>query len=149
MPRAKNSKQPTELELACIANYKGNQVEAARAAGVKNPKKHASAIFKRPRVKAAIEKKISALINASGRDLGKAITITRNDIINGLAAISQDADSDSAKVSAFRALIDIFGLKASDQKGDPFAGWSDEELKHYRETQEFPAWVTAKITTDK
>jgi hypothetical protein len=140
MSRARD--QLTVLELACIANYKGNQVEAAAAAGVKNPKKNASAIFNRPLVKAALQQKVEAVVKESGKVLGRKITITRNDIINRLDKLSQDAENDSVKVSALTQLKEIFGLKPSDGKGDLFAGWTDEELEHYRRTQEFPARLT-------
>jgi hypothetical protein len=130
MPRPKNSKQLTEIELACIANYKGNQVEAARAAGVKNPKKHASAIFKRPRVKAAVEKKIAALMRASGQSLGKSITLSRNDILRGLWKEAREAESDSARVSAWSKLADVFQMVPKGKEVD-FTGWFDEELERF------------------
>ena len=145
MARSKKSTQLTELELACVANYKGNQVEAAKAAGVKNAKKQASAIFNRPRVKAAVEKKISALVNASGKALATGITISRNDIINELHKIALKAKSESARVAALSQLKDIFGLSA---KNDPFfAGWSKEELDEYARTGEIPASVRARIVS--
>jgi hypothetical protein len=149
MPKAKTSSQLTKKELVFVACYVGNQVEAARLAGFKNAKKVASSIYNRPRVKAAIEKKQSALVEQSGRDLGKHITVTRNDIINGLHDLAKDAENDSTKVSAWAQLVDIFGLRARESKGDLFAGWSDEELKHFLKTQEFPGWLVGGAVSEQ
>jgi len=149
MPRSKKSDQLTKRELVFVACYAGNQVEAAKLAGFKNPKKTASTIYNRPRVKAAIEQKQAALVAASGEKLGKSISITRNDIINRLDWLSEHAESDSTKVSALGELVDIFGLRAKDAKGDLFAGWSDEELDHYSRTGELPARYRSSVGTSE
>ena len=123
------------MELAYVANYAGDQVAAARAAGFKNANKQASAIHNRPRVKAAIEEKQKELIKESGRDLGKAVTLTRNDIINGLHTEAKDAESDSARVSAWSKLADIYMPKGKDID---FSGWYDEELEAFILRGELP-----------
>ena len=79
------------------------------------------------------------MVAESGAQLGRGISVSRNDIINRLDALSQNAESDSAKVSALRELVIIFGLSAKNAKDtDLFAGWNDEELDHYRLTGELP-----------
>lgn len=147
MPRAKTSNQLTKRELIFVACYAGNQVEAAKLAGFKNAQKQASAIYNRPRVKGAIEQKQKELAKASGQELAKAITITRNDIINRLDRLSEHAESDSTKVSALGELVDIFGLRAKDGKHDLFAGWTEEELTHYADTGELPARYRSVLGT--
>jgi hypothetical protein len=126
-------------ETKFVACWEGNAAEAAHKAKYKNPKVMGARLMQRSQVKAAIKAKQASMVAESGKQLSKAIAITRNDIINRLDDLSQNAESDSTKVSALGHLIDIFGLSAK-QKNDTdiFAGWTDEELEYYRETGKLP-----------
>ena len=87
-----------------------------------------------------------AIVAESGAQLGRGISVTRNDIINRLDKLSQKAESDSAKVSALRELVIIFGLSAKNAKDtDLFAGWNDEELAYYRDTGRLPDRVGSAV----
>ncbi len=137
--RPKNDRPLAPKELKFVAFYEGNQVKAAQKAGYKFPKAVASAVFNRPQVRAAIKKKQAAFFDKLGKNEARGVKITRNDIINRLDRLSQKAETDSARVMALRELKDIFGLSARSSNVDLFAGWSDDELEHYRATSELPA----------
>jgi Terminase small subunit len=122
----------TAMEAKFVAAWAGNGTKAARKAGFKNPKTLGSRLLRRPRVQRAIEQKQAAMIAESGKQMGKAITVTRNDIINRLDDLSQNAENDSTKVSALTQLKEIFGLSAKNDK-DLFTGWTDEELEYLRD----------------
>jgi len=86
------------------------------------------------------------MVAESGAQLGRGISVTRNDIINRLDRLSENAESDSAKVSALRELVIIFGLSAKNAKDtDLFAGWTDEDLDHYRRTGELPPHLGSQV----
>lgn len=125
-------------ELLFVTYYEGNQIEAAKRAGYKFPKAVASTVFNRPAVRAAIEKKQAAFFAKLGVSEARGVKITRNDIINRLDELSQNAETDSARVMALRELKDIFGLSVRHANNDIFAGWTDEELDSYRKTGELP-----------
>lgn len=137
MPR-KTKGKATRQELLFVLNWAGNDTLAAKAAGYKHPNKQGPKIAARPHVAELIRKKQDALAKQSGKDLGRSIRITRNDIINRLDELSQKAESDSTKVSALSQLADIFGLRAKDSKADLFTGWTDEELEEYSRTGKLP-----------
>jgi Terminase small subunit len=124
-----------------VLHFEGNGTEAAIKAGCTktNASNYAWAAMKRPRVLKAIAAKQAAMTQESGKDLAKGVTITRNDIINRLDTISKTAESESARVSALSQLVNIFGLNPKHADTDLFAGWTDEELEHYRATGELPA----------
>jgi len=89
-PSRKRPRQETALEartqVRCV--FRGNQIEAARLAGFKQPEKVASVIFNRPQVRAAIEAKQAAFVKKVGEREARGVTVTRNDIINRLDDLS-------------------------------------------------------------
>src|SRR5207302_7900329 len=136
----------TAGELRFIGAFAGNATEAARRAKYKNPNVLGPRLAARPHVAEAIRQKQNAMVAESGAQLGRGISVTRNDIINRLDKLSQKAESDSAKVSALRELVIIFGLSAKNAKDtDLFAGWTDEELAYYRDTGRLPDRVRSAV----
>jgi hypothetical protein len=131
----------TAMKTKFVSAFAGNATEAAEKSGSRRPRQTGYDFMKDPAVLEAIAKKQAAMAQQSGKDLGKRIKITRNDIINGLSGIAEHGESESARVTAYGKLADIFGLmpKPSGKDVDIFAGWSDEELLHYRQTGELPS----------
>jgi hypothetical protein len=148
---SKNNKDVmTKMETIFVQHFTGSPMEAAKAAGSTRPKQTGCDFMKRPRVQKAIAAKQAAMVQQSGKDLGRGVKIKRNDIINGLAEIATGGESESARVTAYGKLADIFGLmpKPSGKDVDIFAGWSDEELAHYRETGELPSRFGLSLEND-
>lgn len=118
--------------------FLANAAKAARKAGFRDPKQAASKLMKLPQVKAAIEAKKTVMINESGRDWGRRVSVTRNEIINGFHELSQKPYPPSVRISALGHLKDIYGLSAKSNDTDIFAGWTDDELQRYYESGELP-----------
>ena len=137
---APEDKPLSKYETKFVAAFSGNQRDAAIAAG--SPPKSAGAIgnrvFHRPHVQKAIQHKQNAFLVGVGEQQAKGVTVTRNDIINRLDALSQGAETDAAKVSALRELKDIYGMSSRNSAHDLFAGWTDEELEAYHRTGQLP-----------
>jgi hypothetical protein len=130
----------TPYQIKFVAAWNGDMKEAAIAAG-SNPKNAASIgsrTYALPQVQEAIQQKQHAFFTKVGVQQARAVTVTRNDIINRLDALSQTAETDSAKVSALRELKDIYGMSSRNSAHDLFAGWTDEELEAYHRTGELP-----------
>lgn len=126
------------MRLAFVANHQGDATAAAAAAGFKHPNTVACRLMRDPKVLEALRLKQDTIIKKVGVQQAKGVTITRNDIINRLDKISQQAESESVRVSALGHLKDIFGLSPKNADTDLFAGWTDEELEHYRATGQLP-----------
>ena len=147
MPKKKQGKSTTskerpltEFERKCVEHFNGNQAQAVVAAGskAKNPKTIGSKVFSRPWVQAALKERDSGFFFEQGVSAAERVTLTRNDIINRLDTLSQDAESDAAKVSALRELKDIFGMSSRNSDYDPFAGWTIEELEEFHRSGRWP-----------
>lgn len=139
-----------DMELKFVQCFEGVPFKAAKDAGYKNPKVSGYKLMRRPRIQKALATKQESLAKQSGKQLGRKIAISRNDIIMGLADIAQKGEGESARVSAYSKLADIFGLmpKPSGKDVDMFAGWSDEELQHYRITGELPSRFGLSVEDD-
>ena len=97
----------------------------------------------------AIRRKQDAFLAGAGERQAEGVTVTRNDIINRLDDLSQNADCDSTRVSALRELVDIFGLSSKYSDHDPFAGWTIEELEEFHRTGRWPdRYATAPAASD-
>lgn len=130
----------TKKQFEFVKFYTGDPKEAMIAAGYKWSKTAQYKLMNKKHVKEAIAAKQNAAAEAGGRKLGRAIDISRNDIIMGLADIARDTKVEpGTKVRAFSELAVIFGLRAKADGTDIFAGWTDEELESYRLTGELPA----------
>jgi hypothetical protein len=132
-------------EAAFVAHYEGAGTveDATLKAGYKN-KHQGRQLLLKPKIREAILRKqaikLDEAAKVQGRQIGKAIKVTRNDIINRLDKLSTTAESESARIAALGHLKDIFGLSPKTDKGsDIFTGWTDDELEHYRVTGELPA----------
>jgi len=127
-------------QLRFIAEWSGNSVEAARRAGYANPDKTACRIVQHPAIKKALEEKQRALAEASGKDLGEKITVTRDEIISGLAMIGRSGTNEHARVRAWGELAEIFAMKVKQTRDvtNLFDGWSDAELEAYSLRGELP-----------
>jgi hypothetical protein len=132
-------KQPTwtEKELTFVEAFRGNQTEAAKIAypRSKNPAVLGSELMAKPHIREAIDRKLAALHEESGKRLARVVDIGSNEIIMGLADIFRGTGinayaSASARVAAAAQLKDIFGLSAKNDD-EPFAGWSTEQLREF------------------
>jgi hypothetical protein len=142
---APEDKPLTAFQRKCVEKFKGNKTQAVIDAGSKSktPDRVASKLFSLPNVQAALKKKEDAFVANLGEREAEGVTITRNDIINRLDALSTSAETDSAKVAALRELKDIFGMSSRNSSHDLFAGWTDEELETYHRTGALPARFAA------
>lgn len=138
----------SDMEKVFISAYEGNATEAARVAGYKNPKASGFRLIRREHIKQAIAEKNSALNKELGKTEGRRlrrVSITRNDIINGLAEVGLKGESESARVSALSKLADIFRLSAKNaNETEDFTGWTDEELLAWAQRREYPARLRRK-----
>lgn len=140
MPR-RNESGFTEKEILFIQYFEGDQTEAARRAGLKDPGRQGSRMMQRPHVNQAIADKLAAAVKESGKQLALRVTVSRSEIINGLHKEAQEADVASARVSAWSQLAEIFQLKKNSTKeSDIFTGWTNEELDLYHRKGQLPAW---------
>jgi hypothetical protein len=140
MKRAVKDTPLTEMQLKFVANWEGNQTDAARKAGYKQPNVTGAKLMKRPNVKAAIDAKQAAMIQSSGETLAKDCKVGRNDVIKWLANVAEHALSEFARVGACGHLADIFGMKVKQTRDvtDLFEGWNDDDLEAYSRTGVIP-----------
>lgn len=135
-------------EAAFVANYNGNQEEAALAAGYKHGRSSGNQLMKRPRVLAAIERKQAAMQKASGEKAGKLVSISNEKIIKITLGIAEDsATPPQARISALTLLAKIRGMivnKTVDLT-DRFAGWTEEEMHEYAVTGEYPERIRSQL----
>ena len=146
--RAPEDKPLSKYETRFVTAFQGNQREAAIAAGSKPKSAGAigNRVFHRPNVQKAIRRREDAFFTRVGEQQSRGVTVTRNDIINRLDELSENADCDSTKVSALRELVDIFGLSSKYSDHDPFAGWTIEELEEFHRTGRWPdRYATAPV----
>lgn len=118
-------------------------VESAKAAGYANPKLSAHRLGKRKRVKDAIAEISKAANKVVGKKYGhelSKVTITRNEIINILAARARNAKSESASVTAAMGLADIFRLRPKNaNETENFDGWTTDECLTWAQSGIYPA----------
>jgi len=100
-------------QLAFVMAHVGNDTEAARAAGYKNPERSAPKLMAMPSIRRAIAKKQKAIIAASGVRIGQRLT--RVDVLKRLielANLPPDCTryNISGQVSALKVIADIEGF---------------------------------------
>ena len=99
--------------MAFVAAHDGNDTEAARAAGYKNPARSAAKLMAIPAVRKAIEEKQKATIKASGAKIGRRLT--KVDVVDRLVELA-DLPPDRTKgnitgqVNALKAIAEIEGF---------------------------------------
>src|SRR3974390_2236734 len=84
----------TRRQLAFVAAHGGNDTEAARAAGYKNPGRSAAKLMAIPAVRQAIREKQKAIVEASGAKLGQQLT--KLDVVDRLVQLA-DLPPESTK----------------------------------------------------
>lgn len=133
-------KNLTEMQLKYVACWEGNNTDAARRAGFKQPHVAGAKLMRMPQVRAAIEAKQKAMVKASGEDLAKTAKVGRSEIIEWLGAIARSGTNEFARIGACGHLAEIFGMKVKQTRDVTaiFDGWSDEELEAYSCTGELP-----------
>src|SRR5271167_687360 len=77
----------SERQLSFVAAHRGNDTEAARAAGYKNPDRSAPRLMAIPAVRKAIEEKQKAIIEASGVKIGRRLT--KLDVVDRLVELAE------------------------------------------------------------
>lgn len=138
----------TEREAMFVSFYKGDAAAAARKAGYKQPAKAGYRLMRRSRVRKAIAGRDAALIKELGRSQGhklSKVNITRNEIINILAARARQTENLSSSVSAAMGLADIFRLRPKNANDtENFDGWTDDECLTWAQTGVYPARLRRK-----
>lgn len=133
---------PTPQQRIFIENYKGNATEAAEIAGFKHPRAAGSRLLKNLNIQAAIEAKKHRMELAAKeveKEQIEKVTITRNDIINGLAGLARGAESEAVRATAYLGLADIFLLRVKNVRDiNKFHGWTADELEEYARTGAIP-----------
>lgn len=142
MPKASRITNLTPMEMKFVHFHNGDDQEAARLAGYKHPKQDAFNILKRQRVidalaaKKHMQEKIEQEVH---RDKIEAITITRNEIVNGLATLARSAASEAVRATAYLGLADIFLLRVKNVRDiNKFHGWTADELDEYARSGTVP-----------
>lgn len=83
MSRRNRIRTLTAKELLFVQLYVGNASLAAQQAGYKSPRVLGAKLMRRPEVAKAIQQKQEKAIAVAGEQLGRLVTITRDDIISG------------------------------------------------------------------
>jgi phage terminase small subunit len=140
MPEEVKLKPLTKKQLKFVACWEGNNTDAARKAGLPFPNVTGAKMMKLPAVKAAIEEKQKEIVAASAGEMVKKSSVTRDDIISGLALLGRSAVSEQARVKAWDSLAEIFQMKVKLNRDvtQLFDGWTEEELEAYSVRGELP-----------
>lgn len=136
MPKPSSFKGLTAMEGKFVDAHEGNDTEAAKKAGYKCPHAAAPVLMKRQRVVdalAAKKHKREQIEQEVHRDKIEEITITRNEIVNGLATLARSAEIPPAvRATAYLGLADIFLLRVKNVRDiNKFHGWTADELDQY------------------
>jgi len=146
---------PKHLELFAQAIADGCTVrQAAKQSGRKENSggylnSRADVVRRVAEIRAAMAKAAEVDAVTKRVAIRRAIEIDENDIIMGLADIARYGKSESARVSAWNHLSEIFLLKAKNLRDiNNFYGWTAEELKNYALTGTVPerlkSWLDEK-----
>ena len=107
----------SQRHLAFVAAHIGNDTEAARAAGYKNPQRSAPKLIAIPAVRQAIKEKQKAIIEASGAKIGRRLA--KVDVVDRLFELAklppeQTRHNLTGQLNALKAIADIEGLWPQD-----------------------------------
>ena len=102
----------SQRQLAFVAAHVGNDTEAARAAGYKNPDRSAPKLMAMPAVRKAIEEKQKAIIEASGAKIGRRLT--KVDVVDRLVELAdlppeRTKNNITGQVNALKVIAEIEG----------------------------------------
>jgi phage terminase small subunit len=101
-----------QRQFAFVLAHVGNDTEAARAAGYKNPERSAPKLMANPAIRKAIEQKQKATIAASGAQIAHQFTnINVVDRLSELAYLPPERTKNTitGQVSALKAIAEIQG----------------------------------------
>lgn len=130
----KKTKTLAPLQLAYVANYKGDGTEAARKAGAKNPKQYAYQVMKIPAVAEAIKRKQQRIVDKSADEFVRSVA--KSDVVGGIMReikkLTEWRDSLFAKkrMTATEQNILVRVLEAI--------------TKAYREIADMQGWIVSK-----
>jgi hypothetical protein len=146
---------PKHLELfaQCIAD--GYTVrDAAKQSG--RAEGSGGYLSNRPEVKRRVAELRTAMAKAAEGaaatktyDMYCKIDVSRNLIIMGLVDIARNGTSESARVSAWNHLAEIYMMKAKSLHDvENFRGWTDDELLDYADSSEIPERLRNLVRPD-
>ena len=125
-----------QRQLAFVVAHVGNDTEAARVAGYKNPERSAPKLMAMPAIRKAIAEKQRAIIVASGARIGRRLS--RIDVINRLLELAElpphsTRFSINGQVNALKAIAEIEGymLRGQVDLTKEFADRTVEEVKFF------------------
>ena len=123
-------------QLAFVLAHAGNDTEAARAAGYKNPERSAPKLMATPAIRKAIQDKQEAIIAAAGAKIGRRFTDL--DIVNRLVELAnlnpeRTKNTITGQISALKLITEIQGYLVNrfDHLPKEFAGQTLEELEAF------------------
>src|SRR5271166_6399982 len=102
----------SERQLSFVAAHLGNDTEAARAAGYKNPQRSAPKLIAIPAVRQAIKEKQKAIIEASGAKIGRRLA--KVDVVARLIELAdlppeRTRHTLTGQLNALKAIAEIEG----------------------------------------
>lgn len=126
----------TRMERLFVQNWKGNQTDAARSAGYKNPEYSGWKVYNRPIVKKAIQEKESAMVRESAKLLVREIRkadITGRLIKLADTSIDETGGSIAGQVNALKVLAEMEGwiIRKTEDVTKLARGRSTAELEHF------------------
>jgi len=123
-------------QLAFVAAHVGNDTEAARAAGYKNPDRSAPRLMAIPVVRKAIEEKQKAIIEASGAKIGRRFA--KVDVVDRLVELAElpperTKNTITGQVNALKVIAEIEGyvINRYEDLTKEFAGRTDAEKEYF------------------
>ena len=102
----------SQRQLSFVAAHIGNDTEAARAAGYKNPERSAPRLMAIPAVRQAIKEKQKAIIEASGAKIGRRLS--KMDVVDRLLELAdlppeRTRRNLTGQLNALKAIAEIQG----------------------------------------
>ena len=126
----------SQRQLAFVAAHVGNDTEAARAAGYKNPDRSARKLMAIPAVRKAIEAKQKAMVQASGAKIGRRLT--KVDVVDRLVELAdlppeRTKNNITGQVNALKVIAEIEGyfVNRYEDLTKEFAGRTDAEKEFF------------------
>jgi hypothetical protein len=136
----------TPKMLAFVAAWHGSAIDAARAAGYKNPKASAEQLMNNPVITNAIEKQQDRVLQETAKRFAEEITFGRADIFNHLWEIAKptskapDGPSYETQLKASQVLAELFdaAIGRTTELARLLQGKTDKEIEHFCINGNFP-----------
>ena len=123
-------------QLAFVLAHAGNDTEAARAAGYKNPERSAPKLMAMSAIRKAIQDKQKAIIAAAGAKIGRQFT--NLDLVDRLVELAnldpeRTKNTITGQINALKLIAEIQGYLVNrfDHLPKDFAGRTVEELEAF------------------